>query len=93
MFKLIQFRGDVYLLCKLLLARDDKRVYNIREKAFAKILSKILAHPECTADDILTDFEQGDMSATSKKVSQFIIIGDSLISFWNSVAKQKRTAR
>jgi hypothetical protein len=38
-------------------------------KAFSKVLAKILDHSKCTQKDILTDFENGDMSETAKKVS------------------------
>lgn len=56
--------------------RDDKRVYNLREKAFAKILSRALDHPEVTKDAILVDFEMGDMGLTAKKVCIHISINN-----------------
>lgn len=32
--------GDIYLLCKLLLCKEDKRVYNIKDKSLCKLLSR-----------------------------------------------------
>lgn len=32
--------GDLYLFCRLMLCRLDKRVYNIRDKQLVKILSR-----------------------------------------------------
>eukprot|EP01114_Cavostelium_apophysatum_P018682 TRINITY_DN5843_c0_g1_i1.p1 TRINITY_DN5843_c0_g1~~TRINITY_DN5843_c0_g1_i1.p1 ORF type:complete len:1034 (+),score=331.86 TRINITY_DN5843_c0_g1_i1:101-3202(+) len=58
------FTGDVYLVCRLLLCREDKRVYNMKEKAFIKVVSPILG---CPAKDMLQDFEKGDMGETAKK--------------------------
>lgn len=34
------WKGDVFLLCKLLLCKNDLRKYNIREKTTVKILSR-----------------------------------------------------
>lgn len=88
-----KWKGDVYLLCRLLLARDDRRVFNLREKAFATILTKALNHPKVTKQAIMTDFEQGDMSATAKKFLEIsgrakpkstltLKVWTSLASFW-----------
>jgi hypothetical protein len=52
-------------LCKLLLAREDHRVFNIREKQMAKYLSRAL---DADFKDIVTDLEKGDMSQTAKDV-------------------------
>ena len=60
------FKGDLYLLCKLLLCRQDKRVYNIKDKSLVKIIAKCL---NCSQDKMISDLENGDASETSKKVS------------------------
>ena len=84
----VSIRGDVYLLCRLLLARDDPRVYNLREKAFAKVLSRILG---CEIKDVLEDFEKGDMSETSKKVQPHIVKTNQF-SFSRNMGNHKRKA-
>lgn len=57
--------GDIYHLFHLLLCRDDKRVYNVREKVLVKVLSKIL---DVSEKEMITDLEQGDIGATMQKV-------------------------
>jgi hypothetical protein len=58
-------RGDLYLLCRFLLAREDKRVYNMREKQFAKCLNRACGAPLA---DMIADLDKGDMSQTAKQV-------------------------
>jgi hypothetical protein len=54
------------MLCNFLMARDDKRVYHIKEKNMCKLLSTALPWSQ---NDLLDDFEgKGDMSETCKKV-------------------------
>jgi hypothetical protein len=65
----INLAGDVYHLFHLLLCRDDKRVYNVREKVFVKILSKIL---DVSEKEMITDLEQGDIGETTKKVFGYL---------------------
>jgi hypothetical protein len=64
-------RGDVYIVCRLLMIRDDKRVYNLREKSFAKILATYLKRSDCSAKAIMEDFEKGDMGKTAQDVRFF----------------------
>ena len=63
-------RGDVYLLFKLLLCKNDKRVYGIRDKQLVKIVSRYLS---CPADDMISDLELGDLAGTCKKVRHALI--------------------
>eukprot|EP01125_Pyxidicula_operculata_P015395 TRINITY_DN5220_c0_g1_i2.p1 TRINITY_DN5220_c0_g1~~TRINITY_DN5220_c0_g1_i2.p1 ORF type:complete len:896 (+),score=176.10 TRINITY_DN5220_c0_g1_i2:14-2701(+) len=58
------FKGDVYVLFRLLLAREDKRVYNVREKVMLKVLSTVLG---CDLQAMVTDLEKGDIGETAKK--------------------------
>eukprot|EP00026_Physarum_polycephalum_P000759 Phypoly_transcript_00760.p1 GENE.Phypoly_transcript_00760~~Phypoly_transcript_00760.p1 ORF type:complete len:1368 (+),score=261.80 Phypoly_transcript_00760:145-4104(+) len=58
------WKGDVYLLCKLLLCRNDLRKYNIREKSAVKILSRYYNAPY---QEMLSDLEHGDMPETARK--------------------------
>jgi DNA ligase-3 len=58
------FEGDVYKLFRLLLCKEDKRVYNVREKVFVKLLSQIF---NCSEKEMITDLEQGDIGKTTKK--------------------------
>lgn len=62
-FKPLVQRGDLYLLCRFLMARDDKRVFNIREKQFVKFLSRELG---CDLQKMITDLEKGDPGETAK---------------------------
>jgi hypothetical protein len=59
------FKGDLYLLCKLLLCRQDKRVYNVRDKSLVKLIARCL---NCSQDEMVSDLENGDASETAKKV-------------------------
>lgn len=59
------FKGDLYLLCKLLLCRQDKRVYNIKDKSLVKLMARYL---KCSQNDMISDLEKGDVSETAKKV-------------------------
>lgn len=61
----INYSGDLYLLCKLLLCKEDKRVYNIKDKSLAKLLSRLW---NCPQAELVTDLEKGDASETAKKV-------------------------
>ena len=80
-FVLNKTRGDLYLLCRLLLAREDQRVYNMRDKQFAKYLSRAL---DCELSEVLSDLEKGDMSQTAKDVSYLRIINLIFIKFLES---------
>ncbi|KNC45925.1 DNA ligase [Thecamonas trahens ATCC 50062] len=42
---LASYQGSVYLLFKLLLTKEDKRVYNIRDKQLAKLMAQLLDMP------------------------------------------------
>ncbi|XP_077998506.1 DNA ligase 3-like [Glandiceps talaboti] len=58
------FKGDVYLLLRLLLPGAVKRVYNINNKQLIKLYSQIFGTSQ---DEMLTDLEQGDVSETIRK--------------------------
>jgi DNA ligase-3 len=59
------FKGDLYLLVKLLLPGAVKRVYNLQNKQLLKLFSKIFG---CDQDDMTEDMEQsGDVSDTVMK--------------------------
>uniref|UniRef100_A0A6B2KYW2 DNA ligase n=1 Tax=Arcella intermedia TaxID=1963864 RepID=A0A6B2KYW2_9EUKA len=58
------FEGDVYLLFRLLLCKEDKRVFRVREKGIVKCLSGLFG---CSLQEMLTDLEQGDLGETAKK--------------------------
>jgi hypothetical protein len=62
------FGGDLYLLCKLLLAKQDKRVYHLRDKQVIKLLAKLI--PGTTLEELSIDLEKGDQSETGRKVHQ-----------------------
>eukprot|EP01114_Cavostelium_apophysatum_P023264 TRINITY_DN8711_c0_g1_i7.p1 TRINITY_DN8711_c0_g1~~TRINITY_DN8711_c0_g1_i7.p1 ORF type:complete len:499 (+),score=105.93 TRINITY_DN8711_c0_g1_i7:92-1588(+) len=61
------FKGDLYLLIKLLLCWEDKRIFYVREKEFARIMESVLKSKGCNRHAIITDYKSGDMSATAKK--------------------------
>lgn len=62
---LARFKGDVYLLIKLLMAGHDQRVYRLGDKQLVNVFAKFL--PNADLDDMLSDLEQGDISDTLKK--------------------------
>jgi DNA ligase-3 len=55
---------DLYLFCKLLLCKDDKRVYNVKEKQIVKALSRVW---HCPLQEIVADLDNGDFSETARK--------------------------
>ncbi|KAK5581379.1 hypothetical protein RB653_001411 [Dictyostelium firmibasis] len=58
------FKGDLYLLAKLMLCKEDKRVFRIKDKAMLKICSHIW---DCDLDDMISDLDSGDFTETCKK--------------------------
>ena len=61
------FSGDLYLLIKLLLCKQDQRVYHIRDKQLAKVLSKIF---KSDVEEMVKDLEEnGDHAETAAKVT------------------------
>lgn len=48
-----------------MLCRNDKRVYNLRDKQIVKILSRVFNGP---VNDMTVDLEKGEMPETAKKV-------------------------
>jgi len=60
-----EFDGNLHTLCKLLLCKQDKRVYRIRDKQLVKVLAKVF---KCDVDEITADLEGGDQSETAGKV-------------------------
>lgn len=48
-----------------MLCRNDKRVYNVRDKQIVKILSRVYHGP---LQDMTEDLEKGEMPETAKKV-------------------------
>ena len=59
----IKCSGNIYLLCKLLLCKEDSRVYNIREKQLIKLLSRYL---NCPHKDLSNDLEKGNLPLASE---------------------------
>eukprot|EP00698_Gefionella_okellyi_P019808 TRINITY_DN6134_c0_g1_i1.p1 TRINITY_DN6134_c0_g1~~TRINITY_DN6134_c0_g1_i1.p1 ORF type:complete len:1270 (+),score=347.91 TRINITY_DN6134_c0_g1_i1:41-3811(+) len=59
------FQGDIYLLLKLLLPKEDKlRVYHMKNKKLAEHFSNIWKVP---LDEVNTDLEKGDVAATARR--------------------------
>jgi ATP-dependent DNA ligase I len=58
------WKGDLFLLCKLLIIKDDQRVFHLREKSLTKLLSMILKVPH---NDLLLDLQKGDLAGTCSK--------------------------
>ncbi|XP_014663885.1 PREDICTED: DNA ligase 3-like [Priapulus caudatus] len=55
------FKGDTYLLIKLLLPGQVKRVYNLQNKQLVKLFSQIFG---TSLEEMVTDLEQGDVAET-----------------------------
>lgn len=56
------FEGDLYLLCKFLICKDDKRAFNVGDKMIVKTLSRIFNEDK----DIMMDhLDKGDISETA----------------------------
>lgn len=64
------FKGDLYILCKLLLIRDDKRVFNIKEKQFVKLLCMDKTFKQVNHNEMIEHLLQGDCAETVKKYFQ-----------------------
>lgn len=62
--------GDLYLLCKLMLTKDDQRVFHLREKSLTKLVATILGAPH---NDLLIDLQKGDLAGTVTKVRRTFI--------------------
>ena len=58
------FTGDIYLLFKLLLPKQDKRVFRLQDKALVQVMSQVLGADH---DDMLEHLDKGDASETCKK--------------------------
>jgi len=76
---------DVYLLCKFLCCKDDKRVFNMKEKQLVKVLSRIW---KANHADMVADLSHGDFTETAKKVNIKIFV--TLIQHPNSVLRRER---
>ena len=61
------FSGDRYLVCKLLMCREPKRVYNMKDKQLVKALAELFG---VSSDAMMVDLEQGDMAATAARFFQ-----------------------
>eukprot|EP01112_Ceratiomyxa_fruticulosa_P000135 TRINITY_DN10155_c0_g2_i1.p1 TRINITY_DN10155_c0_g2~~TRINITY_DN10155_c0_g2_i1.p1 ORF type:complete len:958 (-),score=247.00 TRINITY_DN10155_c0_g2_i1:54-2888(-) len=66
------FHGDVYLLCKLLLCKEDKRVFNIKDKTMVKLMHMYLCEgdkkPKASLSDMINHLDEGgDYSETCRK--------------------------
>lgn len=59
------WKGDLFLLCKLLIIKEDQRVFHLREKSLTKLIAMILKVPH---NDLLLDLQKGDLSGTCSKV-------------------------
>lgn len=57
--------GDLFLLCKLLIIKEDQRVFHLREKSLTKLVSSILG---CSHDEMMIDIQKGDLGGTCCKV-------------------------
>eukprot|EP01132_Coremiostelium_polycephalum_P009372 gene9372-11513_t len=57
------FDGDLYLLAKLMLCKEDKRVYRIKDKAMMKICAHIW---DSDLDEMISDLDNGDFTETAK---------------------------
>lgn len=55
------FTGDLYITMRLLMLRDPKRVYNMKDKALVKAFSNIFGVSEA---DMTADLDQGDCPNT-----------------------------
>ncbi|EGD81001.1 ligase III [Salpingoeca rosetta] len=55
------FKGDLYLVIRLLLPRNPKRVYNMKDKAFVRVFSNLLG---CDAAAMTADLDKGDCPET-----------------------------
>lgn len=63
-----KWTGDLFLLCKLLLIKEDQRVFHLREKSLTKLLSTIFKVPH---NDMLLDLQKGDLAGTCSQVRPF----------------------
>ena len=55
------FTGDLYMTVRLLMLREPKRVYNMKDKAIVKAMSSILGVSEA---DMTADLDKGDCAQT-----------------------------
>lgn len=75
------WKGDLFLLCKLLIIRDDQRVFHLREKSLTKLVATILKVPH---NDMMLDLQKGDLAGTCTKVCPLFSPSNATISyhFW-----------
>ena len=75
------WKGDLFLLCKLLIIRDDQRVFHLREKSLTKLVATILKVPH---NDMMLDLQKGDLAGTCTKVCPLFSPFNATISyhFW-----------
>ncbi|EFA78161.1 BRCT domain-containing protein [Heterostelium album PN500] len=62
-----KFDGDLYLLAKLLLVKEDKRVFRIKDKQMVKILAEVWNED---LDEMIADLDKGDVTETAYKFYQ-----------------------
>ena len=55
------FKGDLYLVTRLLLPRNPKRVYNMKDKTFVRVFSSILG---VNSAAMTADLDKGDCAET-----------------------------
>lgn len=55
------FTGDLYMTVRLLMLREPKRVYNMKDKAIVRVMSNILGASEA---EMTTDLDKGDCPQT-----------------------------
>lgn len=60
-----RFSGNLYLLCRFLIIKEDQRVFHIKEKSLIKLLASIL---NVDPNLILSDLQQNDIATTASKV-------------------------
>eukprot|EP00118_Oscarella_pearsei_P009397 m.54149 g.54149 ORF g.54149 m.54149 type:complete len:99 (+) comp34313_c0_seq15:706-1002(+) len=67
------FHGDPYLLLKLLLPGEVKRIYNLKNRQLVKLFSQIF---QCDVSDMADDLDQqGEVSET---ISSFFCSSESV---------------
>jgi len=59
-----KFDGDLYLLAKLMLVKEDKRVFRLKDKSMLKVCAHIW---DADLDEMIADLDNGDFTETCKK--------------------------
>ena len=60
------FKGNLYIFCRLMLCKQDKRVYNLKDKAFGKFIAKFVGVPQ---DEFVQHMSKsGELAKSAKYV-------------------------